>query len=106
AAGELSGLLVAGVDPADITDARAALRALERVGFLVSLEVRHSAVTEHADVVLPVAPVMEKAGSFMNWAGQLRPFDAAVTTGARSDAASLDAPAPELGAQLRRRDVA
>src|SRR5690606_3998893 len=49
AAGELSGLLVAGVDPADITDARAALRALERVGFLVSLEVRHSAVTEHAD---------------------------------------------------------
>ncbi|MFS8521645.1 MAG: NADH-quinone oxidoreductase subunit G [Micromonosporaceae bacterium] len=106
AAGELSGLLVAGVDPADITDARAALEALDRVGFLVSLEVRHSAVTERADVVLPVAPVMEKAGSFMNWAGQLRPFDAALKTSARTDAAILDALAAQLGVQLRCGDVA
>src|SRR5690606_30268765 len=69
-------------------------------------EVRHSAVTEHADVVLPVAPVMEKAGSFMNWAGQLRPFDAALTTGARTDAAILDALAAQLGVQLGCGDVA
>ena len=105
AAGELAGLLVAGVDPGDITDARAAEQALSRVGFLVSLELRHSAVTRRADVVLPVAPVMEKAGSFMNWAGQLRPFDAVLATGAMTDAAILDALATQLGVDLGCGDV-
>ena len=38
--------------------------------FVVSLEVRSSSVTEHADVVLPVAPVAEKSGSFLNWEGR------------------------------------
>ena len=42
-----------GVDPADLADPALAERALDEVGFLVSLEVRHSAVTERADVVLP-----------------------------------------------------
>lgn len=106
AAGELSGLLVAGVDPADLTDPRAAERALDRVPFLVSLELRESAVTRRADVVLPVAPVMEKGGSFMNWAGQLRPFDAVLTTGAMPDATILDALAGQLEVRLGCGDVA
>ena len=43
--------------------------------FVVSLEVRASAVSRLADVVLPVAPAAEKAGSFVNWEGRIRSFD-------------------------------
>ncbi|MEV5594783.1 NADH-quinone oxidoreductase subunit G [Streptomyces sp. NPDC052496] len=78
AAGELSALLVAGVDPADLPDPARALEALDSVGFLVSLEQRPSAVTERADVVLPVAAVVEKSGTFLNWEGRARPFEAAL----------------------------
>ena len=37
--------------------------------FVVSLELRVSAVTDRADVVLPVAAVAEKPGTFVNWEG-------------------------------------
>src|SRR5690606_16839723 len=50
AEGALGGLVVGGVDPVDLPDPALAARALESVGFLVSLEVRSSAVTELADV--------------------------------------------------------
>src|SRR5262249_36412477 len=56
AEGKLSALIVAGVDPADLADVRLAERALEEVGFLVSFELRATAVTRRADVVFPVAP--------------------------------------------------
>ncbi|WP_424861762.1 NADH-quinone oxidoreductase subunit G [Streptomyces sp. MMS24-I29] len=78
ATGELGALLVAGVEPADLPDPARALEALEGVGFLVSLELRPSEVTERADVVLPVAAVAEKAGTFLNWEGRARPFEAAL----------------------------
>ena len=52
------------VDVDDLPDPAAALAALEAAGFIVSLEQRPSAVTERADVVLPVAAVAEKAGTF------------------------------------------
>ena len=48
--------------------------------FLVSLELRHSAVTELADVVFPVAAAVEKAGTFVDWEGRERPFAAALPT--------------------------
>ncbi|MEU6480680.1 NADH-quinone oxidoreductase subunit G [Streptomyces sp. NPDC047017] len=78
AGGELQALLVAGVEVADLPDPARARVALAEVGFLVSLELRPSEVTEHADVVLPVAAVAEKAGSFLNWEGRLRFFEAAL----------------------------
>ncbi|MGW7541291.1 NADH-quinone oxidoreductase subunit G [Streptomyces sp. NPDC054770] len=78
ARGELSALLVAGVEVADLPDPTRARAALEAVGFLVSLELRPSEVTEHADVVLPVAAVAEKAGTFLNWEGRARLFEAAL----------------------------
>ncbi|WP_369224561.1 NADH-quinone oxidoreductase subunit G [Streptomyces sp. R39] len=78
ARGELSALLVAGVEVADLPDPARARAALEAVGFLVSLELRPSEVTEHADVVLPVAAVAEKAGTFLNWEGRARLFEAAL----------------------------
>ena len=53
--GQLAGLLVGGVDPADLPDPALAEAALAAAGFVVSLEMFPSAVTEWADVVLPVA---------------------------------------------------
>ncbi|MEU8467723.1 NADH-quinone oxidoreductase subunit G [Streptomyces sp. NPDC029006] len=78
ASGELSALLVAGVEVADLPDPAGAREAFANVGFLVSLELRPSEVTEHADVVLPVAAVPEKAGTFLNWEGRVRFFEAAL----------------------------
>ncbi|MEV0381912.1 NADH-quinone oxidoreductase subunit G [Nonomuraea sp. NPDC050643] len=74
--GELEALVVAGVDPYDLLDPAAALDALEHTPFIVSLEIRASAVTDRADVVLPVASVQEKGGTFVNWEGRGRSFEA------------------------------
>ncbi|MEZ7002417.1 NADH-quinone oxidoreductase subunit G [Streptomyces sp. AD55] len=78
AAGELQALLVAGVEVADLPDPARAREALDEVGFLVSLELRPGEVTDRADVVLPVAAVAEKAGTFLNWEGRVRSFEAAL----------------------------
>ncbi|MDQ1713454.1 MAG: NADH-quinone oxidoreductase subunit [Frankiaceae bacterium] len=76
AAGRLDAMLVAGVDPYDLPDPAAALAALHNARFLVSVETRRSAVTELAHVVLPVAAVPEKDGSFVDWEGRVRTFTA------------------------------
>ncbi|MEV0112026.1 NADH-quinone oxidoreductase subunit G [Streptomyces sp. NPDC050844] len=78
ATGELRALLVSGVEVADLPDPARAREALAEIGFLVSLELRPSEVTEHADVVLPVAAVAEKPGTFLNWEGRARLFGAAL----------------------------
>ncbi|MEV8403976.1 NADH-quinone oxidoreductase subunit G [Streptomyces niveus] len=78
ATGELGALVVAGVEVADLPDPARAREALAAVGFLVSLELRPSEVTDHADVVFPVAAVAEKAGTFLNWEGRARMFEAAL----------------------------
>jgi NADH-quinone oxidoreductase subunit G len=83
--GELDALVIAGVDPADLPDPAAALDAIERAGFVVSLEQRVSAVTDRADVVLPVAVVAEKPGTFLNWEGRPGQFGAALSAQARGD---------------------
>jgi NADH-quinone oxidoreductase subunit G len=105
--GSLGALVVGGVDPDDLPDPSAAIDAIESVGFLVSLEVRESAVTARADVVLPVAPVVEKSGSFANWEGRVRPFDQTlVTTGALTDTRVLHLIAAEMGVDLGLPDIA
>lgn len=73
--------MVGGVEVADLPDPALARKALDTVagsGFLVSLELRPSEVTARAHVVLPVAAVVEKGGTFLNWEGRARPFEAAV----------------------------
>ncbi len=75
--GELAGAVVAGVELDDLDDAVAARTAL-RDRFVVSLELRASAVTEHADVVFPVAGTAEKIGSFVSWEGRVRSFGQAL----------------------------
>ncbi|MDT4951615.1 MAG: NADH-quinone oxidoreductase subunit [Pseudonocardiales bacterium] len=99
--GSLAALVVGAFDPNDSADPACAAEALERAGFIVSLEIRHSAVTEHADVVLPVAPQAEKAGRYVTWEGRRRPFELTISgTGAISDARVLDALAEELDIAL------
>ncbi|MQY13402.1 NADH-quinone oxidoreductase subunit G [Streptomyces sp. RB5] len=78
AGGQLTALLVGGVEVADLPDPALAREALAKVGFLVSLEQRPSEVTAQADVVLPVAAVAEKAGTFLDWEGRARPFEPAL----------------------------
>ena len=101
AAGERGALLVGGVDPYDLPDPEAMLRALERTPFVVSLEQRPSAVTDRADVVFPVAAVAEKSGTFVDWEGRGRPFDTVLrSAGRRSDLGVLDALADEMDVHL------
>jgi len=76
--GDLEALVVGGVELADLPDPAAAEAALDRVGFLVSLELRPSAVTDRAQVVLPVAAAVEKAGTFLDWEGRVRLFEPAI----------------------------
>ncbi len=100
-AGQLTGLLVGGVDPADVPDPELAEAALDAAAFVVSLELLPSAVTARADVVLPVAPAVEKAGTFVDWEGRPRQFVTTLLgTGALTDARILDALADELGVEL------
>jgi len=73
-AGDITALVVGGVDPDDTSDPAAFLAALDAAEFVISLEIAPSAVTERADVVLPVAAVTEKAGTFVTWEGRRRPF--------------------------------
>src|SRR5699024_4342709 len=64
AANDLGGLLIGGVETADLPDPEAARTAIAAAGFVLSLEVRASDVTALADVVLPVAPPSEKQGTY------------------------------------------
>ena len=97
----LGGLLVGGVELADLPDPELAEAALAAAGFVVSLEIRRSAVTAHADVVLPVAVTAEKAGRFVTWEGRRRPFDLTLTnTGQLADGRVLHAIADELDVDL------
>ncbi len=97
-AGELGALVIGGVELADLADPAAARAAIEAVGFVVSLEVRQSEVTELADVVLPVAPPAEKAGTFVNWEGRHRRFEKVLAeSAALPDVRVLAGIAEELG---------
>jgi NADH-quinone oxidoreductase subunit G len=104
--GALGALLIGGVELDDLPDPAAALAAVDAAPFVVSLELRHSAVTDRADVVFPVATVTEKAGTFVNWEGRLRPFAPALPPTATSDTRVLAALAEEVGVDLGLSDAA
>ena len=98
--GDLTGLLIAGVDPFDLADPAGAEAALYATPFIVSIEQRHTAVTRRAQVVLPIATVQEKGGAYLNWEGRLRTFDAAVESSLLSDFEVLQAVAEAMGVDL------
>ncbi|OBK14344.1 NADH-quinone oxidoreductase subunit G [Mycobacterium asiaticum] len=102
--GTLGALLVGGIEPGDFADPDAVLAALDAAPFVVSLELRHSAVTERADVVFPVAATTSKAGAFVNWEGRYRGFEPAFRgtslQASQSDHRVLDTLADEMGVYL------
>ena len=100
ARGDLGALVVGGVDVRDFADPDAVRAAIAATPFVVSLEVRSSEVTRLADVVLPVAPPIEKNGTFINWEGRLRPFGQAVSARSLTDRDALVRLAEEFGADL------
>jgi NADH-quinone oxidoreductase subunit G len=100
----LDAVVIGGVDPLDISSA--ALSQLLN-SFVVSLEITHSAVTAVADVVLPVAAVIEKSGSFQDWQGSARAFDKAIADSlSRSDVRILSMLADEMGTPINLPTVA
>ena len=98
--GRIDALVVGGVDPLDISS-EALGQLLNPSTFVVSLEISHSAITAVADVVLPVAAVSEKSGSYLNWEGRPRTFEKAITDSlTRSDLRILSMLADEMGAPI------
>ena len=106
ARGDIEALVIAGLDPADLPDPAAALAALEAASFIVSLELRVSAVTDRADVVFPVAAVTEKPGTFVNWEGRPGSFHAALAVTAQPDLRVLASLADEMDVHLGLPDAA
>lgn len=97
---DLDAVVVGGVDAHDLLNGREALETLKK-SFVVSLEIAPSSVTNVADVVLPVAAVTEKSGTFLNWEGRARSFDAAVADSLnRSDVRILSALADAMGESI------
>ena len=91
----------AGVDPDDTADPAATRAAIEAASFVVALELRETDVTRVADVVFPVAPVIDKAGTFVTWEGRPRSFDAVFTSPTSlPDLRILAGIADELGSSL------
>jgi NADH-quinone oxidoreductase subunit G len=100
ASNQLDAIVVGGVDAHDLLNSRQALDALKK-SFVVSLEIAPSSITEVADVVLPVAAITEKSGSFLNWEGRARAFDAAVEDSQnRSDVRILSMIADAMGESI------
>jgi NADH-quinone oxidoreductase subunit G len=67
-------LVLAGFDPADVPGGADLVAGFARVPLVVVLATHHNAATRAADVVLPVAAVTEKSGTFVDWEGRRRPF--------------------------------
>ena len=99
----LKALVIAGVSPDDVDGDL--VSAIDRADFVVSLETRHTDVTANADVVLPVCVVTEKRGTFRNWEGRDRTFNAVVEVpGLLSDAQVLNEIAEQFGKELSELD--
>ena len=83
AAGQLAGLLIGGVDIDDLPDPAAALAALAKAG----LRGQPGARAGPPSPSWPTwssrwPPHAEKSGSYLNWEGRIRPFDAALAESA------------------------
>jgi len=78
AALEKSTFLLLNVEPElDCADSRAALQALKDADFVVSLSSWKTNL-EYADVLLPIAPFSEAAGTFVSTEGRVQTFHACV----------------------------
>jgi NADH-quinone oxidoreductase subunit G len=97
---ELDAVVIGGVDAHDLPAGHNTLDTLKK-SFVVSLEIAPSSITAVADVVLPVAAITEKSGSFLNWEGRARAFDEAVADSHnRSDVRILSMIADAMGESI------
>jgi NADH-quinone oxidoreductase subunit G len=106
--GEITKLVLGGVDLRDLPHPELGLAALDAAQFVLSLETHPTEVTSFADVVLPVASLYEQAGTFIDWTHQWRAVAPVIpgTAAPLNDLRLLAALADALGADLRMRDVA
>jgi NADH-quinone oxidoreductase subunit G len=75
----MKALLLLGTEPLlDAADPATARMALAASGLVVALTPFKDALTEHADVLLPIAPFTETAGCFVNTEGRLQSFHGVV----------------------------
>jgi NADH-quinone oxidoreductase subunit G len=75
----MKALLLLNVEPAlDAADAAAAQAALAGAGLVVALTPFKDARVENADVLLPIAPFTETAGTFVNAEGRVQGFQGVV----------------------------
>jgi len=75
----MKALLLLNTEPVlDAADAAAARAALEGAGLVVALTSFKDAVVPNADVMLPIAPFTETAGSFVNAEGRVQSFHGVV----------------------------
>ncbi len=106
ATGQLKALVIGGVELTDLSDPALAARAVQTAEFVVNLEIRASEVSPHAHVVFPVAPVTDKAGSFVDWEGRVRTFDTIFREpSSLPDLRVLSGVAEEMGVELGFRTV-
>ena len=82
----LDAYVLMGLEPEiDCADGVRARRTLNEAGFVVSLSTfRSQAMTEYADVILPIAAFAETEGTFVNLSGVWQSFDAAAPPYAES----------------------
>ena len=104
AAGDLDVLVLLGSDPiADFPDAELASAALDRVPFVIALDLfQNRSVAAAADVLFPAAGFAECSGTHTNLEGRVTPLAQAVTPPgtARSDWMIAAALASRLGVDL------
>src|SRR5574343_570141 len=75
----MKALLLLNTEPVlDAADGAAAAAALQASGLVVALTSFKDARVDHADVLLPIAPFTETAGSFVNAEGRLQSFHGVV----------------------------
>jgi NADH-quinone oxidoreductase subunit G len=75
----MKALLLLNVEPAhDAADATAARAALQGSGLVVALTPFRDAAVDNADVLLPIAPFSETAGTFVNAEGRVQSFHGVV----------------------------
>jgi NADH-quinone oxidoreductase subunit G len=75
----MPALLLLNVEPElDAANPPAARSALQRSGLVVALTAFKDAAVENADVLLPITPFSETAGSFVNAEGRLQSFTGVV----------------------------
>ena len=70
----IEAVLLGGLEARDFADPERVRKALDAAGFVVQLSLAASDVTEAADVVFPVKADPERAGSYTDWEGRVRPF--------------------------------